>query len=342
MGDRTIVALGCSPDADYSFLLPLTALLWRRIGFEPLAIIVGRNRGADGLKNGGALEWAIDKQAKLALDALRLHRIPTYSVAAVDGYPYATTAQVVRQHVAALMEIADFDRAPQVSLTIREDDWIIPGDSDLWPLWKKYYRYHENSSHRCVSYYWNGDNFVGKTAFLKAINEGRRSQTLPTCHIAMRAQQWREIYGLAVGENLADAVERTLTQWYERYPRDGFNTWMSDQDIMTARVCQQPWFPTGRPPDDGLAHESGEVLFVGRKGQPPLDRLDRSHLSDWNFDNENWLDASHTGRWKDAHVFRASHTDENWQKLRPIVAALLPDHVQWVDEYQRAFLEAGK
>ncbi len=331
--DRTIVVLGCSPDADYSFLLPVTALLWRRIGFEPLALIVGRDRQPSGDKFGGSLEWWADNHARVALEALRHHRIATYSVAAVDGYPYATTAQVVRQHAAALRQTSTFGDGVEVRLEIDDADWIMPADSDLWPIRREFYQRHENSLHKAVSYFWNGDHFLGKQIFLDKVSIRQRSQTIPTCHVVMRARDWREVYGLTVGENLADAVERTLIDWYERFPRDNFNVWMSDQDIMTERLCRQSWFPNGRPPEDGEAHAKDGVLFVGRRGHPPIDRLDRGHIADW----DQLFDAK---RWTDAHVLRAPYYPQNWQRLLPVIDALIPEHSAWAREYHRAWVSS--
>lgn len=339
MSERTIVALGCSPDHDYAFLLPLTAMLWRRIGFEPLALIVGRNGDDKGNKMGGSLEWATDKSAHIALDAIREQNINVYSVAAADGYPYATTAQAVRQHAAALTAISSIGIEKSLiyaqQMDIADGDWLMPADTDLWPIGQKFYTRHQGSPFKAVSYYWNGDNFLTRDHFLKAVNEGKRSQTLPTCHVAMRVRDWRLVYDLTPSENLESATKRTLDAWYAKFPRDGFNTWMSDQDIMTYKLCSQSWFPQGRPPDDGGSYEAGEVLFVGRRGQPPVDRLDRSHVADWNRD----FNAS---RWVDAHLPRSPWSVENWVKLRRILEALLPDQVEWANEYRLKFAEAMK
>ncbi|MES2179818.1 MAG: hypothetical protein V4550_18300 [Gemmatimonadota bacterium] len=340
MSDRTIVALGCSQTSDYSFLLPITALFWRRVGFEPLAIIVGDH------KDSGSLAWSNDPKTKVTFDQLIAHRIPTYSVSAIDGYPIATMAQNVRQHAAGLRIVSDFGNKFDTELVIDENDWVMPADADLWPLRPEFYTQHENSPYRAVSYYWNGDHFVGKTAFLKAIAAGKRTQTIPTCHVAMRAKDWRETYGLNVGENLYDAVKRTLDIWFRTYPADSFNTWMSDQDIMTANLCRQPWFPTGTPPDDGGTHASGDVLFVGRRGHPPVDRLCRSVYESWvaqTFaEGGARLRLADPARWTDAHVFRAPFADDNWMRLLMLIDAYIPEHGTWARGYRNEYVEAGK
>lgn len=334
--DRTIVAIGCTVDADYSFLLPLTCLFWRRIGFEPLAIIVGGERKPDGTKNDGSMEWFTDPRARVAFEALREHRIPTYSISAVDGYPARTTAQHCRQHAACIRTILNFDSPVEVQLELQPDDWIMPADADLWPLKRALYQRHEGSPFKLVSYYWQGDHFLGKSAFLRACQERRRGQTIPICHAAMRAKTWREVYRLEP-ERVADAVKRTLDWWFEQMaPKNDTNLWMSDQDTLTYNLCCQTWFPTGMPPHHlGAAFEAGEVLFVGRVGHPPVDRLDRGGPpSDW------WQGDFDAAKWVDAHLLKEPYTEGNWECLLRIIDVLLPDHARWARSYRAAFVAA--
>lgn len=185
-----------------------------------------------------------------------------------------------------------------------------------------------------VSYYWQGDHFLGKSSFLSNIASGKRTQTIPTCHVAMRAKDWRAVYGLTLGEDIAVAVKRTLDNWFFHYPKNDFNVWMSDQDIMTEHLCRQEWFPLGRPPDDGQAHAHGEVLFIPRPGHPPLDRLCRSvpHRWDGPFDPMKWTDA---------HMHK-NPAGEAWANALKIIAALLPQHVTWAKQYHKSYVEASR
>ena len=316
MTDRTVVAIGCSTDADYNFLIPLTCLLWRdHIGHFPLALLVGSES-----------EWQRDGRLEVALQALNYHQIPRIWLGHLPSYPDATLAQNCRQHAC-------------LSPSIFHETWVMPGDADLWPIRKAFYQAHVKSAHRAVIYYWQGDHFLGKNHFLKAVAAGKRSQTIPTCHVAMRALDWRRIYELegdsiAPDRGISQAVGRTLEDWFTRTPKDAFNLWMSDQDILTERLCRQEWFPAGTPPHSSPeAHVSGEVLFIPRPGHPPLDRLCRSVP-------ERWLGSFEPERWIDAHVHKVPYGAEVWAMLLPIVHALLPDKVPWAVDYRNTYWEA--
>lgn len=306
----TYVAIGSSNYPDYQYLLPLTCLVWKNvIGFSPVALLVGD-------KN----EWYDFPRNRVALEALEQHNIRHVFTGRAVGYGDATMAQNCRQHVTALAELHD-------------DDTVLPADADLWPLNKDFYN-HSFDRYRATSFYSNGDHFLGKTAFLKAVALVKRSQTIPTCHVAMRASEWRKIYNLTPGEDIATAVKRTLDDWFARFPKDDFNTWMSDQDIMTWKLCLQEWFPEGTPPhhDPGI-HASGDVLFVGRRGHPPVDRLCRSVPSLWQmpFDPKAWVDA---------HMHKNPTALEPWAYALNIIEAMMPQHAEWAKNYHKAYVEA--
>jgi len=308
VSDTTIVALGCSTYPDYSYLLPITALLWRRVSFSPVGLLIGTEDS-----------WKDNPRTRVVLKALNDLTLSRLFVAIPDGYSEATTAQNCRQHAACAFN----------------DEWMIPADADLFPIRQAFYSRHEGSPFKAVSYYFNGDHFLGKTNFLSRVAEGKRSQTIPTCHVAMRMSDWRDIYGLEQGECISTAIKCTLDDWFARFPKDDFNVWMSDQDILTERLCRQSWFPKGTPPEDGEAHSNGDVLFVGRKGHPPQDRLCRSVPELWEgpFDPDRWVDA---------HVHKNPMSDEHWPKLLEIVDTLLPEHSDWARRYRGEYIEAAK
>lgn len=309
MTPTTFVAIGCSKTPDYRFVLPFTCLLWREVvGVEPLPLVIGTTED-------------------LVEDETYLVEGISIPVASVAGYEDATIAQNCRQHAAALK-------------LIKDDDWVMPGDADLWPLKAEFYKEHERSvsqgrDPKLVAYYWNGDHFQGKADVLGRAERGFRSQTIPTCHVAMRSKTWREVYGLTPGEDVSQATKRTLDEWFSRRspedPDQGMTRWMSDQQIMTEKLCSQPWFPGGIPPADVPCEKDG-VLFVPRRGHPPGDRLDRSIPAMWDHGN--------LSEYVDAHVFRKPWEEENWKRLLPIIDALLPDHAKWAREYRDEFVRA--
>lgn len=329
---RTVIALGCSTDRDYNFLLPLTALLWREhIGHHPLALLVGDE-----------FEWFSNPRTRVALDALDRFQISRKWLGHLPGYPDHTLAQNCRQHAAAVE-------------TIFPSSWVMPADADLWPLRKEFYQAHVNAAPdtKAVIYYSNGDHFQGKKITLERAAKGLPCQTIPTCHVAMRAETWRQVYGISAttphyqvipNGDVTAAVKHTLDTWFAKRQTSETHDanmvrWMSDQQIMTEKLCEQEWFPEGVPPDDRFANSAvygkNGVYFVPRRGHPPVDRLDRSHP-------QAWRAPFNPNQWTDAHVHKAPDSPEHWETLLPIVGALLPKHAAWAKEYHRRYVEASK
>lgn len=313
----TTIALGCSTDRDYAFLLPITCLLWRdRIGHRPLALLV-RDEA----------HWLADRRLAVVLSALRHHDIAVRFVGLAEGYPDHTTAQNCRQHAAALTEIPD-------------DEWIVPADADLWPLRRDYYHLPAWDSYKAVFLYANGDHFQGREITLARSSQGLGTQTLPTCHAALRARDWRAIYSL-IPDDVSGSVKKSLDAWLpSRTGREAsFSLWMSDQQLMTEAVCQQTWFPSGPPP--GMMGPSewtsmfGKVLMVNRYGHPPVDRLCRSVENLWCGDFD-------PARWVDAHVHKNPDSDEHWADELKIVDAVIPQHSAWARKYAKAHAETSR
>lgn len=312
MSEKTWVAIGCSTTPDYAFLLPITCLLWREVvGYEPLVMLTGRSSKWFE----GACSVVTDEMLEFGPRVLWLDEAGDYSE--------ATLAQNCRQHAAAHGDIVD-------------TDWIMPGDADLWPLKRNFYHQHEGTAHKAVCYYSNGDHFTSKREVLERASQGLGSQTIPTCHVAMRAADWRTIYGLTPerayqsGESIAGAVKRTLDGWLpgrvEVPGRDmGMHVWMSDQQLMTEALCQQFWFPD-------------KALLVERRGHPPVDRLDRCHRHDWTARVDNLPLVLE--RWTDAHVHRQPWAPWEWSTLLPIIDMLLPNHSDRARAYHEKFVKA--
>jgi len=315
--DRTIVSIGCSSDADYNFPLPITCLLWSEVvGYRPLVMLVGSDE-----------EWRQSRRLAVALEALLHLGFPPVFLGRIEGYPDGTLAQSCRQHAAALSWIGD-------------NDWLMPADADLWPLRRQFYHQHEGTKHRAVLYYGNGDHFGGKAATLERAAAGLRSQTIPTCHATMRARDWRAIYRPIAGD-IAASVKQSLDAWLPTKSNDpdpNMTLWMADQQLLTDALCQQPWFPDTRLDD---RNEFGaikattldqSVLFITRRGHPPVDRLCRS--------DRNWppFDVQHG--WTDAHIFKAPDSEEPWSHEVQLIDALLPKHSEWARSYRSAYAEA--
>lgn len=310
---NTAVIIGSSVYRDYSFVVPITALLWRDyIGFEPHIYLVGSEEEwlSVGSKEGNPYPNA----TRTVVEALRKHGIRHTFVPRFGGFSDGTIAQNLRQHAAA-------DRA------FPDDQWMMPGDADLWPLRPEFYRQHEGRDDLlAVSYYANGDHFQGRAETLKKWESGLPFQSIPTCHVAMRAKEWRVAYGIESGDDIAAAVTRSLTgEWkkfVDRYAGPDVNLarWCCDQWYMTERLCRQEWF-------------SDRVGLVPRHGHPPVDRLDRG-LGVAGY----WTQSFDRERWVDAHVHKQPEEAERWATLLPIVKALIPEYVEWAKRYREEYV----
>lgn len=295
---RTVVIGACSTWRDYSFVSPLAALLWREVvGYEPHWYLIGTEA-----------DWETPKRNITVRAAFGLWGLGYTRVDPIEGYEVGTQAQNIRQHAAA-------------ELRWNAEDWLMTTDADLFPMKRDFYHAHEGCSSRVVSYYSNGNNFISKDNVLAIAARQGEYQDLPTCHIAMRARTWRDLYG---NDGMAprDSMKRVLDAWLKprqegKKPSDAsWQAWMSDQRITTEKLCRADWFPQ-------------EALLIERKGQPPVDRLDRAHPSDWSLP---------MSQWQDCHTIRPADQDPHWAKVRPIFTHLVPSFMGRIDAYREAFI----
>lgn len=110
------VAIGCSPQQPYDFLLPFTVRLWKqRIGMEVILLLSGDPK-----------TW----MTRPVLD--HLDESDYLFVGDIPGVDAGTVAQSARQHVAALEWLQD-------------DDYLISSDADLWPIQRDFYWKYDDS-----------------------------------------------------------------------------------------------------------------------------------------------------------------------------------------------------
>lgn len=309
MTDRCVVAIGCSPDRDYSFLIPFTALLWREhIGHHPLIFLVGNEE-----------IWRSRHHTNATLQALDKHQISREFVF-VENHPAGSIAQNARHHAAAVESIFP-------------ETWIMLADADLWPIARPFYHQHETFAGRAVCLYSNGDHFSSKHDVLSRFDAGGGFQSIPTCHVTMRAKDWREIYEIIPGD-VSGSTKKTFEKmepWLARCSDQNLARWCCDQWYVTERLCRQPWFPsmavTPPCPPEGRTLASENVLFVERYGHPPLNRMDRS-IGSWK--EYGTFDIS---RWTDAHVHKNPTSPEHWADELRVIQALLPHQAKWAQTY---------
>lgn len=299
MKGSTIISLGCDPHWDYSVLLPITCLLWRDlVGHQPYVALIGDEA-----------EWQADAAASVALRALRHHGFDLRFVAKFGDYKSANLAQSIRQHVPA-------DHA------IDGAAWVMMADADMWPIQRDFFHQHVGRSERLVSYFADGDCWLGKEFFLKCWAENVPSQSLPTPYFTMRASEWRTLYGYASSD--IGAALRATFDAYQRprvaAPGPGWSastiTWYFDQYYMTERACRQEWFPEEAFLIPGAGYRRGHLL--GWTDAP----------ASWESPSGNVLPA-----WLDLHIRKGCYINRRWEALLPPIGVCLPQHAEWARTY---------
>lgn len=124
---RKWVVLSCTPDSAYDFFLPIAVRLWRkRIGYEPIVVLIGSGR-----------DWCCGHAKVVYDEILGKERIEFFQ--GIKDIPDAAVSQALRQQVSAL----EFDLY----------DTILIGDVDLFPVDREFYHRYDPSENPVGIYY---------------------------------------------------------------------------------------------------------------------------------------------------------------------------------------------
>ena len=148
----------------------------------------------------------------------------------------------------------------------------------------------------------------GSNPIQSLYSNGNHYQDLPTCHITMQVKTWREVMQINPDFGLRNTLE---VVFMNSLPEDGFKRWCFDQFYCTEKIKASKYWKEG-------------VEMIERPGHPPVDRIDRGNVQDWT-------STFQSNKWTDAHLLKAP--EENWAKIRPVVEALIPQHLDWADKY---------
>ena len=104
--------------ARYATLAPLTVLMWRRLGVQPIVVVGTRDRGPYNLAEAGVLAM------------LRTAGAEVLCLAPDPSFPPDTPLTTLLQLVRLTLPLGQM---------LREDDVIVTSDADLWPLSPKFW-----------------------------------------------------------------------------------------------------------------------------------------------------------------------------------------------------------
>lgn len=149
---RAIVS--CSLNTDYSFFLPMLAVLWRRTGFTPTFFLVGTPE-----------EWNQGAHGVAALEA-RKRGAELWFVPHVEERRDSTVAQVCRLGACTLPESV-----------FPNDAWAITTDADMWPLRPEFFDQPPN-----MLTIWYANAYLGED-----------KPHYPLCYIGATGELWRHL-----------------------------------------------------------------------------------------------------------------------------------------------------
>lgn len=215
------VTLSANQQGDYAFMLPISAMCWRKIAkYEPMALLTETREHWD------------NPTGRVVLDMIARMEIRKHFIGVVKE-PYRTSvqAQAARQHAAS-------------HKMYPADDYVLTADVDMLPLAEHWFNKQDWSKDVHIWYANAWSNCGG---------------WFTTGYIGARVGTWREFMKYEpcgeIAPILEAALERHLTP-----ERDTWQEWFFDENYTSARLKAWSGYPdrvqfmerTGRPPSDRL------------------------------------------------------------------------------------------
>ena len=189
---------------------------------------------------------------------------------------------------------------PYLMGPVNEYDYLMLVDIDAWPMQR--------------------DIFQPTGADLDLIFPNWCMPFFPMGYNGALLSTWRAMVGVE-----ATCVEEAVIKVMQTHPELIKRTnskhhdplWNFDEAYITERIRAWPGFPDRCRQ---YARVGGDLLN---------DRIDRIR----------WPSEPRPDGMVDAHLLRPGWTDENWPRIRPLLAALLPAaDLAWADQYRAAYL----
>jgi hypothetical protein len=190
--------------------IPICAIAWRRIGYEPIILIV---RDPD---------IGVGTVANKTIEYLNLFKIRIVYVSAQLDY------------IDQLGMLARIYACTLPDEIINEDDFLITSDSDLIPVNKNFFNFYNTKAITILN------------AFCchKIHHDGKAYDMFPMSYIGMRKWQWREVMkipnGMKLnGENMMSHLKKKYTRAVFRKNNEtqkGDDVWYLDQITVTIAI----------------------------------------------------------------------------------------------------------
>ncbi|RNA32007.1 hypothetical protein BpHYR1_053322 [Brachionus plicatilis] len=198
----------------YFFYLPFAAQAWKRLGFQPIVLLVSTEQGD--LNN-------FNNQNGPALKTIKYLKKLGATVKLIKSQKYygLMTSMICRLFVGAL----DF---------LDEEDYVVTSDSDLMPIRSQYYEIKDMEAITA----WNSEccgNFMHKN---------RSYKMYPMGHIGMKKKHWKGVMNLTSDaeiqtKTIIDLLEAFFSSNHVKKDNEikrGDATWNADQIILSQKI----------------------------------------------------------------------------------------------------------
>lgn len=299
----------------YSFYLPLTSLIWRyRQRFEPVVFLI------DDVPSD--YSWENFPVTSVILRYLSLWNFTNiYFLSPNQSYPENNVLIGQNSRLFASM-MCNFP----------SDSWMLTSDVDIWPVApSSFFKPRKSSSTGIILNAFCCDTFT---------RSGVTFREYPITNLGLYHRKWQELMdcqcscfreNYQVGprapclQKIVAQVNKQLGDMFRYGSGDeGSSRWSYDQHLFSHRLHSK-------------ADIFSSVELIGR--DTLSDRIDRS-----SWENKIWSESVLHGI-VDSHVLRPGYTEENWQRLFPLLIALLEisNHsvlYQQIKRYHQLFVEA--
>lgn len=131
---KKYVVISCDSTREYAFYLPLSAEVWRSVGYEPIVLLIGTDWRT------GSLPWTVT-----TINRLINLSVETHIIDLPPRTTHSTAAQLARLFAAAELGLAQ-------KQADEDHIYVLVVDVDAWPLDPAHYTTHRDWSRRVHLY----------------------------------------------------------------------------------------------------------------------------------------------------------------------------------------------